>query len=101
MFKLPLVLVCKKLNRYGDVMTLDCEVTDAEGSQVRNAGSFGITISSSKTLEEVSSILQSYANNLSRDLLTSGKAERDALTTEDNDMKTDTITSLSFVGVTS
>lgn len=99
MFHLPLTLSCRKLQHNdGKVLTLSCEVKDADGEVVKDARSFDVNVSASSSFEEVSTILQGYANMIAKDLLSSGQAERQEVTEEERMKDLDKIVGFDFIG---
>lgn len=60
----------------GSPTVLDCIVVDANQQVVRARGHLRINVGALTTYEGAAAILQSWANNLAKDLLAAGKAER-------------------------
>jgi hypothetical protein len=99
-FQLPLVLTCEDVEMIvGGPMVLDCVVKDAAGEAVRSKGHLRINVSPKSTFEDVSSILQSQANALAKDLLRAGQAERVEKTEEERTADLSSIKGKSFLGV--
>lgn len=101
MFRLPLTLTCAAIEppTAGGAMVLDCFVHDAEDTVVRGRGHMRINVNASASYEDVSSIMQSYANTLSKDLLAAGQAERAEQDEEERMHELEQIIGASFVGV--
>ena len=81
-------------------MVLDCVVVDAAGEEVRGRGHLRINVNASLGLEDISNILQSYAGNMAKDLLSSGKAEHvEAKNEEDRMKQLNSVIDVAFIGV--
>lgn len=100
-FQLPLTLVCKTIDPTydGGPVALDCVVTDATGRTVRAPGQMQITTSPKGGIAHVSSVLQSYADTLTKELVAKDQAELVELSEEDSMQSIEAVIGRPFVGV--
>ena len=100
-FQLPLTLTCKAIEppANGGPMVLDCVAEDAAGVEVRARGNLRLNVNPKCSYEELCEVLQSTANNLAKDLLARGDAERAEVKEEDRMKQLDAVVDHSFYGV--